>query len=149
MLLRGTESGVAADVRKCAGRYVHPSVSIVYQHGLCMMTYRLLAISIVALLLSACGDAVTQRTPAIEPLASRQSATSREPIAVAATPLVPAAPQAPVLPVAARVVDVPAVTMTVAPAPAAPSRRVCGQCQAELSAGAKFCRQCGAMFGVG
>jgi len=44
-----------------------------------------------------------------------------------------------VLPVAARVVDAPALTMAVAPAPAAPSRRVCSQCQAELSAGAKFC----------
>ena len=43
-----------------------------------MMTYRLLAICIVALLLSACGGEATQRTPAIEPLVSRQSATSRE-----------------------------------------------------------------------
>ena len=31
----------------------------------------------------------------------------------------------------------------------APARRLCGQCQAELREGAKFCSQCGAVFGMG
>ena len=66
-----------------------------------MMTYRLLAISIVALLLSACGGEAIQRTSAIEPLASRQSATSREAAAAPTSPgvsvptLLPTAPPTP------------------------------------------------------
>jgi hypothetical protein len=35
----------------------------------------------------------------------------------------------------------------VVPAPVIASRRMCGQCQAELREGARFCNQCGAVFG--
>lgn len=69
-------------------------------------------------LAAAMGIAASAR----QPVPPATFVSSREPIPVAATPLVPAAPaQAPVLPVAARVVDAPALTMAVAPAPAAPS----------------------------
>lgn len=53
------------------------------------------------------------------------------------------APPLPTVPTA-----VPAVASSITPAPIAASRRACGQCQAELREGAKFCAQCGAVFTV-
>jgi hypothetical protein len=43
---------------------------------------------------------------------------------------------------------VPVVASSITPAPTAASRRACGQCQADLREGAKFCAQCGAVFPV-
>ena len=82
--------------------------------------------------------------PSAEPVRSLVATASFAPapkpkpaVAASSEPVPPAS--VPAAPLANQVVDAPAFGMTVAPAPAASSRRACGQCQAELSAGAKFC----------
>jgi very-short-patch-repair endonuclease len=62
------------------------------------------------------------------------------PISPAPAPLYDGSPVAASAPAAA--------ASSIAPAPVAPSRRACGQCQAELREGARFCPQCGVVFGV-
>ena len=85
----------------------------------------------------------------VRPPAAASFAPARKPmpaVAASSEPVPPASVPAP--PLAAQVVDAPAFSMTDAPTPAASSRRACGQCQAELRARARFCGQCGAVFGV-
>jgi very-short-patch-repair endonuclease len=53
------------------------------------------------------------------------------------------------IPIAPVPAAAPTVASNIAPAPSAASRYACGQCQAELHEGARFCAQCGAVFAFG
>jgi hypothetical protein len=91
------------------------------------------------------GLPAASATPAPPPIHT-QPTLAMPPVTTQPAPQLPVVPYAPPFP-AASVTPYMAASMVV-PAPLVASRRSCGQCQAELREAARFCNQCGAVFGA-